>query len=134
MISTLLENNEANLQGMNYHELHNSNNYSKPYYFFTQIDDSEGYNDTIVHINAKFYANDNFENIDSIYEFSQFKGTLSDFDNLLIKHEDDVEKYDLRFRFLTTDEVKRINIPIGGLRNKWTDRAEANRYLSSSFR
>ena len=134
MISTLLENNEANLQGMNYHELNNANNYSKPYYFFTQLDDSEGYSDTIVRINAKFFANDNFENIDSIYEFSHFKGTLSDFDNLLIKHEDDVEKYDLRFRFLTTDEVKRINMPIVELRNKWTDRAEANRYLSSSFR
>ena len=119
---------------MNYQELHNSNNYSKPYYFFTQVDDSEGYNDTIVHINAKFYANDNFENIDSIYEFSQFKGTLSDFDNLLIKHEDEVEEYDLRFRFLTKDEIARDKMHIAKLRNKWTDRAEANRYLSSSFR
>ena len=134
MISTLLGNNEANLQGMNYHELNNANNYSKPYYFFTQLDDSEGYSDTIVRINAKFFANDNFENIDSIYEFSHFKGTLSDFDNLLIKHEDDIEEYDLRFRFLTKDEIARDKMHIAKLRNKWTDRAEANRYLSSSFR
>ena len=134
MIITLLQNNETKLQGLSAHELHNSNNYNKPYYFFTQVDDSEGYSDTIVSINAKFFNNDNFEPLESIYTFSHFKGTLSEFDDLLIQNEEDVEKYDLRFRFLTSDEIAREKMPIAKLRNKWTDRKEANRYLSSSFR
>lgn len=134
MITTLLENNETKLQGMNYMQIMNYDNYNRPYYFFTQVDDTDGYNDTIVHINAKFFGNDNFDTIDSAYSFSHFKGTLAEFDNLLIENETDVEAYDLRFRFLTSDEIRRSNMPNPRLRNKWTDRAEANRYLKSSFR
>ena len=131
MITTLLENNETKLQGLGAHELHNPRNYSKPYYFFTQVNDKDGYSDTIVHINAKFKG---YKDIDSRHAFANFVGTLAEFDDLLIQNEEDVEEYDLRFRFLTSDEVARKKMPNARLRNKWTDRAEAKRYLSSSFR
>ena len=134
MITTLLANNETKLQGMNYMEIMNEDNYETCYYFFTQVDDADGYNDTIVHINAKFFGNDNFEPIESILAFSQFKGTLAEFDDLLVENDIYVRAYNLKFRFLTSEEVKRSNMPITNFRNKWTDRTEANRYLSSSFR
>ena len=134
MITTLLANNETKLQGMNYMEIMNEENYETCYYFFTQVDDADGYNDTIVHINAKFFANDNFEPIESILAFSQFKGTLAEFDSLLVENDIYVRAYNLKFRFLTNEEVNRSNIPIVNFRNKWTDRTEANRYLSSAFR
>ena len=134
MITTLLEKNEEKLKGLDSNEVYYIENYTPYYYFFTEFDDADGYNDTIVHINAKFFGNTNYDEINDDDDFAFFKGTLADFDNLISKNEVYARKYDLRFRLLTKDEVRRLNKRKVSIRNKWTDRAESYRYLSSSFR
>ena len=96
----------------------------------SQIED-EKHNNQIRYINGKF--NDPEFNIDGgiKYDFGFFKGTLKQFDELKLKHQDIIHL--LEWRYLTDEEIRLQNMKIRNFTSRWTKDKEARRYLRSDF-
>lgn len=87
-----------------------------------------------IHINGKFMDDHKFDIDGSIkYDFAFFHGTMFEFDSLLIKHKDIVDKYRLEYRYLSEDEIRLSKLPVPIFRNEITKRNEAYRYLRSGY-
>jgi len=87
-----------------------------------------------IYINGKFMLDDKFDVDGGIkIDFAFFHGTMFEFETLLIKHKDIVDKYKLEYTFLTAEEIRLLELPTPNFKSINTNIAEEKRYLRTGY-